>query len=108
MPTRSPVTPRRGRPVGAKSFDAAVALAFGSVVRELRLTSGISQEALALTAQVERSYFGRIERGQSQPTLHVVLKIAAALGCGGAELVSLAENELQAASSARSARRRAS
>lgn len=31
-------------------------------------------------ALMERSYFGRIERGQSQPTLFVILKIANALG----------------------------
>jgi transcriptional regulator with XRE-family HTH domain len=75
-----------------------VAAAFGAVVREARLAAGISQEALAHTAQVERSYFGRIERGQSQPTLYVVLKVAAALGYESGALVSLVERTLTKAS----------
>jgi len=86
--------PKRGRPRGALSFDADVAKAFGGVVREARLSAGISQEALAHVANVERSYFGRIERGQSQPTLHVILKIAAALGYEGGALVTMAEQKL--------------
>lgn len=93
MPSRTRVTTRRGRPRGATSFDADVAAAFGRVVREARLASGVSQETLAYTAQVERSYFGRMERGQSQPTLFVLLKVAAALGYTGAELVAAVEQE---------------
>jgi len=104
MPTRSRTAPRRGRPRGARSFDAGVATAFGSVVREARLAAGISQEALALMAVVERSYLGRVERGQSQPTLHLVLKIASALGYEAAALVALVEGALRA--EARRARRR--
>jgi transcriptional regulator with XRE-family HTH domain len=68
-----------------------VAAAFGAVVRDRRLSAGISQEALAYTAQVERSYFGRMERGQSQPTLFVVLKVAAALGLEASQLVGQVE-----------------
>lgn len=94
MPTRSRATPRSGRPRGAKSFDATVAAAFGEVVREARLTIGLSQEALAHQAQVERSYLGRMERGQSQPTLFVLLKVATALGSDGSTLVDLIEKLL--------------
>jgi transcriptional regulator with XRE-family HTH domain len=93
MSTR-PKKPQRGRPRGARSFDAGVAAAFGAVVKATRLEAGISQEAMAYMASVERSYFGRIERGQSQPTLHVVLKVAAALGFEGGALVSLVEHHL--------------
>ncbi len=96
MSTR-PQTPKPGRPLGSRSFDADVATAFGSVVRRSRLAAGVSQEALAHTADVERSYLGRIERGQSQPTLYVVLKVAAALGVQGGVLVSLVEGYLSKA-----------
>lgn len=105
MSTRSRTAPRRGRPPGARSFDAGVAAAFGSVVREARLAAGISQEALAQMAQVERSYFGRIERGQSQPTLYVVLKLAAALGQEAAALVAHLEDVLRAEARPRARRR---
>ena len=93
MSTR-PRKPQRGRPRGARSFDPDVAAAFGNVVKEARLAAGISQEALAYMTSVERSYFGRIERGESQPTLFVVLKVAAALGVEGGALVSLVETDL--------------
>lgn len=39
-------------------------------------------------AGIERSYMGRVERGKSQPTLTVILKISRALGCDAGELVS--------------------
>ena len=45
-------------------------------------------------ADLERSYFGRLERGESQPTLYVVLKVASALGFDGGDLVLLVEQRL--------------
>ncbi|MGY4829154.1 helix-turn-helix domain-containing protein [Sphaerotilaceae bacterium SBD11-9] len=86
--------PQRGRPIGALSFDAEVASVVGSVIRELRLAAGVSQENLAHMANVERSYCGRIERGESQPTLFVILKVAAALEMEGHALVRQVENAL--------------
>ena len=94
MSSTGPRKPKRGRPRGARSFEPGVASAFGDVVKAARLDAGISQEALAYMADIERSYFGRMERGQSQPTLHVVLKVAAALGFEGGTLVSLVEKRL--------------
>jgi transcriptional regulator with XRE-family HTH domain len=55
---------------------------------------GVSQEALAHAADVERSYLGRIERGESQPTLHVILKVARALGIAAGTLVGTVESVL--------------
>jgi hypothetical protein len=45
-------------------------------------------------SQIERSYFGRMERGQSQPTLNVVFKVAYALGYEASELLVLVEDAL--------------
>lgn len=84
----------RGRPPGARSFDAEVARVVGDVIRELRHAAGVLQEALALMANVERSYCGRIERGESQPTLYVILKVASALGMEGYLLVQRIEQAL--------------
>jgi len=95
MSTR-PKTPQRGRPPGSRSFDSEVASVVGGVIKELRLAAGVSQEGLAYMANVERSYCGRIERGESQPTLFVVLKIASALGMEGFALVEQVERRLSA------------
>lgn len=87
--------PQRGRPPGSRSFDAESAQAFGDVVRQMRLAVGQSQEGLAYEANVERSYYGRIERGESQPTLYVVFKVAQALGIDSGALVSAVEHAVR-------------
>lgn len=54
---------------------------FGKAVREKRLQSGISQDALALMAEIDRSYVGRIERGEVNITLEKAYCLARVLGC---------------------------
>lgn len=88
---------KRGRPKGATSFNAEVALAFGAVVRKLRLDAGLSQESFAHMADIERSHMSRIERGASQPTLYAILRIANALGIEGSTLLRKTERELRKA-----------
>jgi transcriptional regulator with XRE-family HTH domain len=96
MATKKRPPPTQGRPKGAKSFDPFSAAIFGEEVRRARTGAGIFQEGLALAANVERSYLGRVERGKSQPTLFVVLKIAAALGVAAGDLVSQVERRITA------------
>ncbi|MCR5882278.1 helix-turn-helix domain-containing protein [Rhizobacter sp. J219] len=86
--------PKTGRPRGAGSFDSEVATVVGDVIRKNRLAAGISQETLADMANVGRSYCGSVERGESQPTLFVVLKMAAALEIEGHTLVRQVEHAL--------------
>lgn len=80
-----------GRPKGATTSDPVVAKAFGSVVRSMRTTQGVAQEALAHLAKVERSHMGKIERGEHMPTLVLVLKIARALGTSSGDLMYFTE-----------------
>ena len=47
-----------------------------------------------LLANVDRSYYGKLERGERQPSLGLLLRIAGALECSGAELVSRVEKAL--------------
>lgn len=61
------------------------------VVRQTRVNLGIAQDQMALLAGVDRSYFGKLERGERQPSLSILLRIARALGMPGSELVELAE-----------------
>lgn len=41
----------------------------GKNVRALRKDIGFSQEILAATAGIDRSYMGRIERGEANPSI---------------------------------------
>lgn len=55
-------------------------------VRRLRVGLGLSQEALAVDAGIDRTYVSRIERGLENPTVAVLEKFAGALGASIAEL----------------------
>lgn len=52
---------------------------FGSRIRKIRESRGLSQEKLAFMAGFHRTYIGGIERGERNPTLLSVKKIADAL-----------------------------
>lgn len=59
---------------------------FGSNVRKLRLEKEFSQEELADRAECHRNYVGGVERGERNPTITVVLRLASALECTIAQL----------------------
>lgn len=50
-------------------------------IKSLRKARGWSQEALAEEAGLDRTYISGIERKVKNPTVTVVERIAAALGC---------------------------
>ncbi|TDT41361.1 helix-turn-helix protein [Halospina denitrificans] len=60
---------------------------FGINVREVRRNREISQDQLALRAGIDRSYMGRIERGQVNITLEKVYRLAEALDCSVRDLL---------------------
>ncbi len=49
-------------------------------IKALRSEMGLSQEALALSANVDRSYVSQLERGIGNPTLIILKRISDALG----------------------------
>ena len=49
---------------------------FGPLVRKHRKEKNISQEKLALLCNIDRSYMGRIERGEVNLTLEKAYEIA--------------------------------
>lgn len=51
----------------------------GENIRQLRKERGLSQEQLALRAEINASYMGQVERGEKNPTIDVLSKIAHAL-----------------------------
>ncbi len=55
-------------------------VAFGMRLRELRLARELSQEQLAAKADLHWTYVGGIERGERNPSLVNITRLAAALG----------------------------
>jgi transcriptional regulator with XRE-family HTH domain len=51
---------------------------FGLRVRALRDETGLSQERFADAIGVGRSHMGKIEKGQANPTLEIMVRIAGA------------------------------
>ena len=66
--------------------DEAIKVAFGKRLRALRAAKGLSQEKLALTCDLDRTYIGGIERGERNVNLVNIQKIASALGVPVREL----------------------
>ena len=60
---------------------------FGERVRVLRQALGLSQEALALAAGLDRTYIGGVERGERNISLLNIQKIAQALNVSSADLL---------------------
>ncbi|AWA46638.1 MULTISPECIES: helix-turn-helix domain-containing protein [Acinetobacter] len=60
-------------------FMSELTIQFGQLVRKYRKERNISQEQLALLCNMDRSYLGRIERGEVNPTLEKIYELAIAL-----------------------------
>ena len=67
-----------------------VLVALGAAIRRQRSDRGLSQEALAVDADLDRSYMGGIERGEHNLTVMNVAKIAGALKLSPSKLLSSA------------------
>ena len=59
----------------------------GMTIRRIRISKEISQENLALIAEVDRSYVGRIERGDNNVAILTLTKITNALDISLAKLM---------------------
>jgi transcriptional regulator with XRE-family HTH domain len=70
--------------MGAKSIPEA----FGEVLRECRTKVGISQEQLALKADLDRTYISLLERGLRQPSLDTLFRLAKVLEVTPATMVA--------------------
>ncbi|WP_064832595.1 helix-turn-helix domain-containing protein [Rhizobium phaseoli] len=55
-------------------------------LRRLRVDRGLSQERLALEAEIDRSYVGRVERGRENVTVATLEAFAKVLSVGVSEL----------------------
>jgi transcriptional regulator with XRE-family HTH domain len=62
--------------------------AFGEVLRDYRTKAGISQENLALKADLDRTYISLLERGLRQPTLETLFRLAGVLEIAPATIIA--------------------
>lgn len=78
-------------PNPSRSRQSPQLLALGKAIRQARLAKGISQENLALLAEVDRSYVGRVERGDNNVAILTLAMLAKALGVSVAKLMQKAK-----------------
>lgn len=64
-----------------------LAKALGERIRMQRKACRISQDALALACNIDRSYMGRIERGEVNITVEKLYRIADELACDPSSLL---------------------
>jgi transcriptional regulator with XRE-family HTH domain len=65
--------------------------ALGKAIRAVRKKKGYTQESFALKADIDRSYYGAIERGEFNITVDTIMTIAVGLGVPAAELFKRAK-----------------
>jgi transcriptional regulator with XRE-family HTH domain len=63
--------------------------AFGHALKAVRTKKNLSQEQLAFSCNLDRTFISMLERGQRQPSLTSILTIAASLDIPAHELVKL-------------------
>lgn len=73
--------------------EKSLKLRFGNAVRHLRTAQGFSQEAFADRVGCHRTFIGGIERGERNPTLITIAKIASALNTSAEKLLRATESE---------------
>ena len=60
---------------------------FGEQIRSVRIAKGLSQDKLAVKSQIDRSYIGRIDRGEVNITIDKLYLLAEALECDPRDLL---------------------
>lgn len=69
--------------------------AIGQIISKHRKQKGISQEELAKSAMIHRTYVSQIERGLKSPTLYVLYHISIALNVELHNLITEFEQEIK-------------
>lgn len=80
-----------------------IAQEIGAKIRYLRLKRGMSQEALALSCDMNPAFLGHVERGMRCPTVNTLQRICNGLGITLTELILTQSGEEQTPDDPRSA-----
>jgi transcriptional regulator with XRE-family HTH domain len=78
---------------GKATRGPSVRRAFGAQVRHIRKSRGLTQVALGAVCKLDRTYIGGIERGEQNPSLECIAKIAKSLGVPAAGLFAEVDKE---------------
>ena len=70
------------------------AVAFGVVLRKLRMEAALTQEELGFEADLRRTYVSVLELGHQQPSLTTILKLSKALKLSAMDLMAMVEEEI--------------
>ena len=71
-----------------------IRITFGKVLKRIRKQKKISQERLALDADLDRAHISKLEHGVYQPNLSTIFALAKILECKPSELVEAVEVEI--------------
>jgi transcriptional regulator with XRE-family HTH domain len=71
-----------------KPSNKDIAKAFGQALRESRVAKGASQEEIALSAEMDRTYISWLERELRQPTLGTLFSVSEVVGVTPEALVT--------------------
>ena len=71
----------------------ALKLALSTNIKRIRKEQRISQEKLALKADIDRSYMSEVERSLANPSIEALIKIGNALDVAPSELLQLAKKK---------------
>ena len=66
-------------------------LAFGRVLQQLRREKKLSQEDLAFTSELDRTFISRMENGRRRPTINTIIRLSRALEVPAAQMVAEVE-----------------
>ena len=69
----------------------SILVSFGSRVRSLRLSTGLSQEKFALQIGMDRTYYASVESGKRNISLNNIDKIAKGLNISLSDLFNFSE-----------------
>ena len=59
----------------------------GAAIRKRRLSLGLSQEEFAEKIDCHRNFIGRLERGEQNPTVDTLVRLAAGLRCKVVDII---------------------
>ena len=68
--------------------------AFGEILRELRVHQRLTQEALAEKSELDRTFISMLERGERQPSLSSLFKLASALNTEVSQILKMLEERV--------------
>lgn len=77
-------------------------IALGQALRRMRRERRLSQEEVSLRTGVHRNYVGGVERGEREPTVTTIARLAAALDTSMASIFAEAEALMDQQGDARS------